>query len=134
MSAPFTPPRTRPTIKFFSAHSRERAKERYNLDLSSTQMKDILRACKDGRATPVARQGACEVFIWRFSDRIIFPVVRDRSFIVTFREGSFLTAGWRLKRRGTKTVGATPKTINGHGPYSRARERRRALVDEGADE
>jgi len=132
MNAPFPPPE-RKTTKFYSVHARERARERYGIDLSSTQMKDIFRACRDGRASKMATLEGLDVFIWRFHGVLIYPALTsDHSMIVSFFPREFFLAGNHRKRqckpRGTW---ATPRVIDGRGTYNRAKANRKAMAEEG---
>lgn len=115
-------------IKFFSLHARDRAFERYGLELSAHQMWDILSACKDGRAQMMQRHpDGGDVFIWRINGTMIFPVVTPaRDFIITFQPRDYFASGTRKKRYITKTTTATAHGIDGR-EYHRPSPNKRAL-------
>lgn len=124
------PPPVREKRKYFTAHSRERAFERYGLKLHATDMLEILRACLDGRAARMLTTTTGEQqFIWTYQGTQIVPVLSsDLSLILTFAPADAFAAGTNLKRFGRKQVPKTPRMAE-PDRYNRARENRRAIEE-----
>lgn len=113
-------------MMFYSEHARERAFERYNIVLGVHNMREILRACQDGRAWRMQTTDQGDVYVWRYFARTILPVIRNGEFIVTFLPGDYFSAGSRLRRKQTKQVPHTPE-IARNEPYQRPKAKREAI-------
>lgn len=116
--------------RYFTAHAVDRAWERYGLALSAEDMREILRACHDGRASRMVHTSTGEhQFLFTFKGQMMVPVLSgDLSLIITFAPGDAFTAGTTRKRFGTKQVPKTPKSA-APDRYNRARENRRAIEE-----
>ena len=77
---------------FFTPHARQRAKERYGLDLSASEMSGILKACEDGAATLISNnQKAGSVYAWKIGTIWVYPIVRNH-ILVSFKPSDFFLA------------------------------------------
>lgn len=67
-------------------HALKRAKERYKLDLTFDDLREILDRILEGEAKKRFRYKDCTVYSLRYKKKLIIPVVSDHFKIVTFYE------------------------------------------------
>lgn len=118
---------------FFTEHARERARERYGLDLTDDDAAEIVRATKDGRAQMMARYGSGgRVFIWTFRGRLLIAAMAPDEDVIR----SFLPSDYFLKNsrhthkidEGTMKPGPRRNVRQGQN-YRRPKSNRRRFAD-----
>lgn len=67
-------------------HSIQRAKERYKLDLTFEDLREILNRILEGESKLRFRYKDCTVYSLRYKKKLLIPVVSDQLKIVTFYE------------------------------------------------
>lgn len=103
----------------FSAHAQERARERYGLNLTGSDMRGLLAQCKSGKAMPFQRQTippGVERIVWgaKFGEiTVVFITNAAADFIVSFLPQNYFKSGNGRKRRQwrAKTNKAIPEDI-----------------------
>ena len=110
--------------KFFTAHARVRALERYNLPFSVHDMSVIFTACVNGSAVCVQDAPKTHTYVMDYGGARIFPRLNhDKSLLVTFMPKDFMKAGSRMRNEKRKGAKQKPRT----GPSERGAYRRERI-------
>ena len=73
--------------RFFELAAQEEARRHYGMILDEDAILNVLRACRDGRATFMYAAKRGSVFLWRHRGRFLLPVTTsDRGMLVGFEE------------------------------------------------
>lgn len=85
--------------KFFSVHARERAMERYGIDLSVLDFAVMLRECQEGKALQQRSNGDSRTFlVWHRSTRFVMVTDAACQFLITFNPPEACLAGAARKQ------------------------------------
>lgn len=109
----------------FTNHARDRALDRYGLDLTDQDLEAIYWTCVGGTALCGKTDDRGHIYMMRFRDIQICPVLsRMKSCIVTFMPSEFFASGRNLgyfqKKGMAKQRPATAKSLGGRA-YRRER-------------
>lgn len=111
-------------------HARQRAQERYGLDLTDADAREIVQACRGGTAVRLAGDDDAATFIVRFRDIPIIAALNiHRWFIITFFPADYFAKTRRGRHLRNKQSPATAKSVDGR-IYNRAKAKS-VVVDGG---
>lgn len=83
---------------FFTPHARDRARERYGIELSAAEMGGIARACESGQATKMSERAGGIAYAWMIGTIRVYPVVKD-GVIKTFLPSDWFLASTAKRHR-----------------------------------
>ena len=120
----------------FTHHARDRARERYGVDLSDDDIIEIWTLCTTGKAMLARVSESARIYCLRFRDMVIVPLLTpDEARIVTFLPPEFFNKGNNLKyqtgigRIKPKQKAAAPRG-GCNADYRRERIRVRDVLDD----
>ena len=119
----------------YTHHARDRAFERYGVDLTDAEMGEIFHACATGKALCGRSNSVGHIFMYRVRGNVlVIPALSlDKTFIATFMPLDYFCSGNTLnhcKRKGTaKQRQRHSKTADGMN-YKRERITVRQAEDE----
>lgn len=97
-------------MTFFTPHARERAKERYGLELTIPDLSFIAHACNLAKAALLRVQtNGAKVYCVEVRGVKTFPVISHDRVIVTFQPPDFLVASVARKHR-RETIKKWPRS------------------------
>jgi hypothetical protein len=91
-------------------HAILRAKERYGLDLTRVDMAEISRLCEAGEGMFAETKVKGKVFILRYRDKVVIPLVSAFGAIITFYPHGQYAAVSRKQRSNRQRWNAKKKS------------------------
>lgn len=118
----------------FGPHAHKRALERYGLDLTASEMREIIKDCQSGKALLGRTNEHGHTYLARFRGDIVVPVLNGaKDFIITFMERDHFVSRQSL-RFHQKTGTAKQKSGNCRFPRRDDYRRKKITIADAQEE
>ena len=82
----------------FTNHARDRAKDRYGIDLTDAELLDIYQQCATGKALLAKKGNGSNTYIAHCRGKTVVPLLNeDNKLIITFLPSDYFVCGQQMK-------------------------------------